>query len=127
GDISLTAQPIDNLTLNAALTVQSGKYGDFPNAPVIVPWGPLAPQIALPSGCGIPPAAYPVRPTTGAAATSPAAQIVCNLKGNKTARTPPFSSTLSANYRIPAEMGPLDLNISWAHGGNYYFDADNNP
>ena len=126
-DISLTAEPIDNLTLNAAMTVQEGKYGDFPNAPVIVPWGPLAAQIALPPGCGIPPGPYPVRPTTGPAAAAPATQIACNLKGNKTARTPPFSTSLSANYRIPTNGGPFDLNLSWAHGGNYYFDADNNP
>ncbi|MEJ1968638.1 MAG: TonB-dependent receptor [Rhizomicrobium sp.] len=123
-DADLTYQVTEHLSVSAAAEIENGSYGDFPGGPVILPWGPNTP-IAIPAGCGS--IAYPVRPTTGAAASTPATQISCNLRGNKTVQTPPFSLSLVADYRIPSSVGPFDFNFSYAHGGNFYFSADNLP
>jgi iron complex outermembrane receptor protein len=120
-DLDVTWLPVDRLTITAAIEVLDGKYDSFPNGqywvyqPVaggncaftVVPGGPL------PCGGLSTPPNY--NPTTGN----------WNLGGNKTIQSPPFSSYLSASYRVPSTMGPFDLNLAWTRTGSYYADADN--
>ena len=49
----------------------------------------------------------------------------CELKGNKTIQTPPVSVNLSAIYTVPTSVGEFDFAVSYAHGGNFYWEADN--
>lgn len=122
-DADLTVAPVENLTVTAGVNVQKGKYDEFNNGPTFFPTGANAP-IAIPAGCNF--TAYPV-------STGPAVQILrsatdprsCNLDGNKTVLTPPFTLSLSAAYRVPMDDGGIDFAISYLHSGNYFFEPDN--
>lgn len=113
-------RPVQNLLINWAVSFNEGQYDEFLNGPQFFPLPPN-PQVRIPPGCnGVPP--YP--PAAGA---SPAAQRACDLSGNETIQTPPFTSNLSVIYTIPSSVGEFTLSGSWAVGGNYFFEADNNP
>ncbi|MET0986171.1 MAG: TonB-dependent receptor [Steroidobacteraceae bacterium] len=121
-DVTITAEPIDALTVSAAFAVNDGEYDEFPGGPKFFPTPPNAPVDPPPGGCTPPVPPYPARvglPTT--------AQRVCNLAGLDTIHTQPFSANLSVIYRMDLGAIPTDLAVSWLHSDSYFFDADNNP
>ena len=118
-DMDLTVVPVDNLTLNWSASVADGQYDHFLNGPQFFPQPPN-PPIAIPPSCGL--ATYPAGSAGGAGASRP-----CDLSGNKTVQTAPFTSTFTATYAIPTSMGEFRLMGSYYYGGKYYFEPDNNP
>ncbi|WP_162806312.1 TonB-dependent receptor [Sphingosinicella terrae] len=117
-DIDLSFAPTDRLTISASASIIDGEYDEFPDGPTFFPLPPNAP-IAIPAGCGF--TAYP----TGGPGV-PMAQRVCDLSGNNTVNTAPFSSTVSLLYNLPTiNAGEFDFVLSWNHGGGYYTEPDN--
>jgi iron complex outermembrane receptor protein len=116
-DIDIVYAPTPNLQIMGAVSILDGKYDVFNNAPTNFPLPPNQP-IPIPAGC---PAgtAYPADGPNGTG------QVLCSAAGNKTAFTPPFTSTLSVLYTIPSSFGDFDLSTSWQHGGNYFGGPDN--
>lgn len=116
-DVDLTFAPTSRLQISGSISILDGKYDEFNNGPTFFPLPPNQP-IAIPAGC---PAGtvYPPDSNNGAA------QVLCNLAGNDTVFTPPFTSTLSVIYTIPTAAGDFDLSANWQHGGNYFADPDN--
>jgi iron complex outermembrane receptor protein len=96
-DLDVSALPMQNLTLTAAAEVLNGRYDRFPNGPLFT-YNPVA------GGNNV---------------------TFTNLAGDRTIQSPPFSFNLIANYQLPPTVGPFNLNVSYTHGGNYYFDSDN--
>ncbi|WP_068076624.1 TonB-dependent receptor [Novosphingobium lentum] len=135
-DAELTVAPAAGLTLTAAVNVQKGRYDEFKNGPTFFLTGPNAPPAAqqtVPASCNF--AAYPVSATG-----SPETQILapldkngnpvagvrqCDLSGNKTVLTPPFTLSLTGDYAIPTSAGEFGITASWLHTGNYFFEPDN--
>jgi iron complex outermembrane recepter protein len=121
-DLDITAQPIERVTITASIEALDGHYGSFPNGQFFV---------YQPNGSGncaftVTPAPGPV--PCGGLALPPGYNSktgTWNLSGDQTMQSPPFSSYLSAAYRIPTAIGKFDLSASWTHTGNYYADADN--
>lgn len=122
-EIDLTAVPTDNLTITAALQVQDGEYGDYPNGQFFVyrqgggncaflPGNAPSPP-ANPQGCAALPPNYD--PATGN----------WNLKGNETINTPSYSFSLTGSYVIPTEVGEFDVTLMWSQTDEYFMDADN--
>ena len=118
-DTELTVVPVENLTLTWAMSYAHGVYDAFLNGPTFFPLPPNAP-IAIPAACG--PIAYPSPSGGNAGATR-----FCNLSGNDTVQTSPFTSNFTASYTIPSQIGDFDLVGSYYYGGKYYFEPDNNP
>ncbi|MET0659078.1 MAG: TonB-dependent receptor [Steroidobacteraceae bacterium] len=121
-EVTLTAEPIDALTVTAAIAVNDGEYDEFPQGPQFFPLTPNAPVDPPSGGCVIPVPPYPAR--TNITTT---AQRVCDLSGQDTIHTQPFSSNLSVIYRMNLGAVPADLALSWLHSDSYFFDPDNNP
>jgi iron complex outermembrane recepter protein len=97
-DLDLQAKLARNLTLNVASEVLDGHYTSFPNGVFNV-----------------------YDPSTGGNIVESK-----NLAGFQTIQTPPFSLTTSLDYVVPLDTrGSLALDVSWSHGGNYYFNPDN--
>jgi iron complex outermembrane receptor protein len=121
-DLDITAQPTEQIVITGSIEALDGHYGSFPNGQFFV---------YQPTGAGncaftVSPAPNPV--PCGGLALPPgynAKTGIWNLSGDKTMQTPPFSSYLSADYRIPSAIGKFDVSASWTHTGDYYADADN--
>jgi iron complex outermembrane receptor protein len=116
-DIDMTFAPTSNLQISGGISVLSGRFKVFDKAPTYFPLPPNQP-IAIPAGC-------PAGTTYPADSNNGAAQLLCSAAGNKTAFTPPFTSTLSVIYTIPTSFGKFDLSTNWQHGGNYFGGPDN--
>lgn len=118
-EAELTFAVDSHLTLNANMGIVDGKYDSFQNGLVFFPLPPNQP-IAIPAGCAASTPTYP-------APSGPRAIIsrTCDLSGNKTIQTPPFTSMLGANYKIPTGIGEFNLNANWTHGGNFYWESSN--
>jgi iron complex outermembrane receptor protein len=101
-DIDAVVEPIERLTVTAAVEALDGKYDDYPGGLLWLYSPGCSPGS---SNCSVVPGP--------------------NLKGNKTIDTPPFSFSLRTNYVYPTHVGDLDFNIAYNHSGGYYFDADN--
>jgi iron complex outermembrane recepter protein len=101
-DLDVTFAATEHLSLSAGLEYLDGHYDDFPNGLFWI---------------------YAPNPAAGVSNVNPA--VAPNLKGNKTIDTPPFTAAVRVNYLMPTTAGPLNFAISYNHGGNYYFDADN--
>ncbi|MEQ8558205.1 MAG: TonB-dependent receptor [Henriciella sp.] len=119
-DADFTVRPIDPWLISASMAIADGEYDSFPNGPQFFPLAPNDP-IAIPSGCAATVPTYPTGP-----ALLPYGQRACDLSGNETVQTVPFSVTLLSSYEVPTSFGDLVFTGSWAHGGDYYFEADNN-
>jgi len=116
-DLDVSVVPLARLTITAALEVLTGHYDSFPNGLFNV-YIPVGGGNCVFSGAG----------SCAGAALPPnydSTTRTWDLRGNHTVYTPPFSSSLSVNYVIPAVIGPFDLTASWMHTGNYYADVDN--
>ena len=128
-DVDLTLVPVDRLTLNWSMSYAHGTYDAFTNGSYFFPQG-LNARVPVPaaSSCAngtlapVDGTGYP----TGAAGGAGASRF-CNLTGNDTVQTAPFTSTFTANYVVPTEIGDFDVTGSYYYGGKYYFTEDNNP
>jgi iron complex outermembrane receptor protein len=109
----------ENLRLTAGVSIADGKYDSFKNGLQFLPLPPNTP-IPIPRGCAI--TTYPA-----AGGGAPAAVVGCDLSGNKTVQTVPLSTNIAATYTLPTEMGDFDFTLSWSHGGDFYWEADNDP
>lgn len=116
-DVDVTFAATSRLQVSASISLLDGKYDKFDNGPTFLPLPPNQP-IAIPSGC-------PAGTTYPADSNNGAAQLQCNLAGNDTVFTPPFTSTVSAIYKLPTPVGDFDISANWQHGGNYFSDPDN--
>jgi iron complex outermembrane receptor protein len=118
-DVTFLATP--RLTFTASLGLVDGKYDSFKNGLQFFPLPPNAP-IPIPAGCAATVPVYP--PAAGAA---PLAQRTCDLSGNKTIQTPPVTTFLSGTYKLPTTIGDYEFNLSWTHGGDFFFESGNQP
>jgi iron complex outermembrane receptor protein len=130
-EAELTVQPTSALTLVGSISIVDGKYTSFPNGPTYFPQAPN-PRLPIPAGCSANPVIFPAAgggPVYPTSATSPLVAVAggCNLSGNKTLQTIPFSSSISAVYSIPLASGSIDRSANWLHTAAYYFEPDNNP
>ncbi len=130
-EAELTVQPTAELTIMGSISVVDGKYTTFPGGPTYFPQAPNA-QIPIPQGCASNPLIFPPGgggPIYPTAAGTPLLPVPggCDLSGNKTLQTIPFSSNVSVIYSIPLSSGSVDLSANWLHTDPYYFEPDNNP
>jgi iron complex outermembrane receptor protein len=130
-DIDITAKPLHNLTVTAALEFMEGKYDDFPNGQYFIYGVNAAGAPAAGGNCAFTVAAPPAPVPCGAATLNAlppnynAATGTWNLEGNKTIQTPPFSANLTVSYLQRISRGSIDYTLNFYHSGNYYADADN--
>lgn len=130
-EAELTVQPTQALTIMGSVSVVNGKYTSFPGGPTYFPQAPND-QIPIPQGCASNPLIFPAGgggPVYPTGAGTPLLPVPggCDLSGNKTLQTIPFSSSLSIVYSIPLASGSIDLSSNWLHTEPYYFEPDNNP
>jgi len=121
-DLDVTTMPFDTLTLTASFEGLQGRYDSFPDGTFYV-YGN-----ATGGNCAFLVAPSPAAVPCGGAARPPnydAATGHWDLRGNHTIQTPPFSASLVAQYEFPTAIGPIDLNFSWTHTGNYFISPDN--
>lgn len=121
-DFDITAKPITHLTVAASIEVLHGRYTSAPNVQFDVY------NSVTGGNCTFSAAAPCTNGLTGAAVYPPnynSATGNWDLKGNTTVQSPPFSSSLSADYEMPSSVGQFDVALGWNHTGNYYADADN--
>jgi iron complex outermembrane recepter protein len=119
-DLDVMAMPVDNLTLTASTEVMDGHYDSYPDGifNVGVPSGggcSFSVVAGGPAPCGgvaLPPN---YNPATG----------TWNLRGDKTIQTPSLSLTLGEEYVFYTTAGSFNVNLSWTHTSDYYFDPDN--
>jgi iron complex outermembrane receptor protein len=98
-DVDITARPISNFTVNLSVEYLHARYVDYQGG---------VEEVYQPITGGN------IVPTPGP-----------DLSGNNLPQSPPFTLTLSGNYKIPTSFGHFDLGANYFHGGNYYFSADN--
>lgn len=120
-DVEATFRATQRLTINASMSVADGQYDSFQNGLQFFPLPPN-PPIPIPAGCA---ATVPVYPP--AAGASPLAQRSCDLSGNKTIQTPPFSSNVAMTYDLPTSSGDFSFTASWTRAGNFFWEAGNQP
>lgn len=130
-EAELTVQPTAELTIMGSVSVVDGKYTEFSGGPTYFPQAPNA-QIPIPLGCASNPIIFPPGgggPIYPTGAGTPLLPVPggCDLSGNKTLQTIPFSSNVSVIYSIPLPSGSVDLSANWLHTDPYYFEPDNNP
>jgi iron complex outermembrane receptor protein len=120
-DAELTWEPFRRLTVTESLSITEGHYTAFPGGLQFFLTGinPRAP-LPIPAGCAATVATYPT-------SALPEASRSCDLTDRKTVLTVPVASSLSASYLVPTPFGDLAFDAAWAHGGDYYFEVDNNP
>jgi iron complex outermembrane receptor protein len=114
-DVDLTYAPLAGLTLTLGLEYLDGEYDSFENGPMFFPQPPNQP-VPIPSGC-----AFTDYPT----AAGPTAQRPCDLAGNDTIQTPPWSVSLSVTYDMPTSFGSLSMAVAYSHRDEYFAEPDN--
>ncbi|MET0984607.1 MAG: TonB-dependent receptor [Steroidobacteraceae bacterium] len=114
-DVDIAYAPIASLTFTLGLEYLDGEYDTFENGPAFFPQPPNEP-VPVPSGCDF--TAYPT-------ATGPTAQRPCDLGGNDTIQTPPWSVSLGVDYEMPTAIGPLSLAVAYSHRDDYFAEPDN--
>jgi len=107
-DVDFTAVPVRYLTINGGFQVLDSKFTSFPVGPVVV---------SNPASCAT---LAPTGPLTGGGTT-----CFADLSGLRTARSPKFTATIAATYRIPTSIGDFALNGSFYHNSGYVWDPDN--
>jgi iron complex outermembrane recepter protein len=99
-EVEFTAVPVENLRLNASLTVTDAKYGRY--ITTAARFGGPGP------GCD---------PVTR----------LCNFKGNRLNQTPPYTLNLGAEYTFDMGSGTLTPRIDTYFSGKVDFLPDNYP
>ncbi|HZZ36007.1 MAG TPA: TonB-dependent receptor, partial [Caulobacteraceae bacterium] len=97
----LTAVPIDNLRLNATLTLTDAKYGTYDTSDAR--FGGPGP------GC------------------DPGGLHICHYKGNRLNQTPPYTVNLGAEYRFQTSFGTITPRVDAFFSGEVQFLPDNFP
>lgn len=97
-EAELTAVPVDNLRLNATVTLTDAEYGRYITR--AARFGGPGP------GCD-------------------AVTLLCNFKGNNLNQTPDYTVNLGAEYRFETEMGAITPRIDVYFSGRVDFLADN--
>ncbi len=100
-ETEVSASPIDNLQLNATLTLTSAHYGRY-----ITTDARLVPP---PTGC-----------TFG-----PAPGTLCNFQGNNLSQTPPYTLNLGAQYTFDTPIGAITPRVDAFFSGRVDFLPDN--
>ena len=110
GEVELAVSPLDRLNLRANAAYTHSEYRSFPTATIFCPIGPPSfgnRSIALGA----------VNPCTG--------EVSKGATGNRLIRTPEFTASLSADYRIELGRGALDLSGAGSYSGPFYWDPGN--
>jgi iron complex outermembrane receptor protein len=103
-EIEAVAIPVDNLRLNATVSLSDAKYVEYVSADT---------RFAAPAS----PCFDPV--------TNPLAQ--CNFKGNRLNQTPPYTVDLGAEYTFITPMGSFTPRAEVFFSGEVFFTPPNNP
>jgi iron complex outermembrane receptor protein len=104
-ETEFTVAPIDDLQINATLTLTSAHYGQY-----ITTDGRFG---APPPGC------------TWTAAGAPIGGGLCNFKGNNLNQTPPYSLNLGAQYTFHTDFGTITPRVDTYFSGRIDFLPDN--
>jgi iron complex outermembrane recepter protein len=116
-EAELTVNPLEGLTVSAAVVVLDSEYDSFELGPTYFPQSPNNP-IPIPSGCSF--STYPVD------AGRPSSERGCDLDGNDLLQAVPFTGSLSAIYSIPTNgAGIVDIAASISYSDDYYFEPHN--
>jgi len=109
GELDFETVPFKNLSVSGGISLQRGRYTDFPAGPFYVP---------NPQPC--PPAAPVATPLTGG-------NRACSLdlKGRSTVQTPPVTLSLATTYTMPTASGDFGVNASYYYNDGFYWDAAN--
>jgi iron complex outermembrane receptor protein len=101
-EAEFTAVPVDDLRLNATLTLTDAKYGRY---------------ITTDNRFGGPgPGCSPVGPP-----------FLCNFEGNRLNQTPPYTVNLGAEYRFHTSFGTITPRVDAFFSGEVEFLPDNFP
>jgi iron complex outermembrane receptor protein len=100
-ETEVTAIPIDNLRLNAAVTITDATYGNYISTDTR--FGGPGP------GC------------------SPIAPFLCNFRGNWLNQTPPYTVDLGAEYNFETSIGTITPRVDAFFSGRVQFLPDNFP
>jgi iron complex outermembrane receptor protein len=95
-DGEISVIPIDKLTVSANFECLDGKYVDFPAGFTSVP-----------------------------KATGGNSYVTTDLAGKTTIRSPKFTSSISANYKLPVSFGSLEFGGSYYYNDGFYWEVDN--
>lgn len=110
GEIEFSTSPVDNLNLRANAAYTHSEYRSFPTATIFCPIGPPSQgNRSIVRGA--------LNPCTGA--------ISNGATGNQLIRTPEFTASVSADYRIDLASGAIDLSASTTYSGPFYWDPGN--
>jgi iron complex outermembrane receptor protein len=104
-ETEFTVEPVDNLQLNATLTLTDAKYGTY-----ITKDGRFG---APPAGC------------TWQSDGTPTGGNLCNFKGNNLNQTPPYSLNLGAQYTFDTSFGAITPRVDAYFSGRVDFLPDN--
>ncbi len=97
-ELEVTALPIDNLRLNATVTVNRATYGNY---------------ITTDTRFGAPgPGCSP-------------APVLCNFRGNQLNQTPPYAINLGAEYNFETSVGTITPRVEALFSGEVQFLPDN--
>jgi iron complex outermembrane receptor protein len=106
-----SVSPVDNLNLRGSVAWTHSTYDSFPNATVFCPRGaPLYGNAVIPTGA--------LNPCTGLVNTSGAT-------GKQLIRTPEFTASVSADYRIPVGTGAVEMSGVAFYSGSFFWDPNN--
>ncbi len=103
-ETELTVVPVDNLRLNAAVTLTDAKYGSYiaEDTRFGAQGGP---------GCNIP--------------NAPGLAPLCNFQGNNLNQTPPYTVDLGAEYTFHTAFGTITPRVDSFFSGTVQFLPDN--
>jgi iron complex outermembrane receptor protein len=105
-ETELTVSPVENLQLNATLTLTSAHYGKYVTTD--------ARFGSPPAGCDLDANGNPVPGGT-----------LCNFKGNNLSQTPPYSLNLGAQYTFVTSFGTITPRVDTYFSGRVDFLPDN--
>jgi iron complex outermembrane receptor protein len=108
-DADFTFVASNRLTFTGGASVLDSKFTSFPGGPYNTPRPAVCTPVPTTTG-----------PLTGGNLTCSA-----NLAGNRTPRSPKFTSNIGATYTLPTEVGAFALNASLYHNSGFYWEVDN--
>ena len=102
-DVDFQYVPFANASLSGGFILLDSEYKKFENS-----------------------VSYPASPLTDANNDgSPDGATIIDASGNKTIRTPDFSASLTAEYRVQSDVGEFPLSLMISHNDGYFFGSDN--
>ena len=98
-EVEATYFATDNLDFNFSLSLLDTEYTKFPAGPILNP-------NTVPPGGNI-------------------GGVFGDLKGNDLIRSPDYTYSLAANYRIPSDLGEFNVNVTYYYNDGFYWEPDN--